>query len=709
MHNVTPTIDLQDPEIRKSIRAEQVRLLFAQGFTAFFGGVIASVATTLVLLGKADAAQLSLWFSSVLVCNVYLLVLVAIYKTRRPASDQLRYYELAYNIQAVLHGVSWGMLGPMVFSFDPNGLYSFALIVTMGMATGSIATTGSVLRAYMSYVLPVILPSSFVMLSQSHDSVFFTLGVLMWVYIAIMFTAGFNYHRSVRDSLLFRFHNQRLLQSLLDEKEKAEAANHAKSRFLANMSHEIRTPLTAIIGFSETLLDTRTTMEDRIDGIRSIIRNGSHLLQLINDILDLSKIEAGKLEVSRAQTQYLDVVSEIESFIGFSARNKGIVFECHYQYPLPATIITDRLRLKQILINLCSNAVKFTSKGGVYISVFYDHKSSAIRFVVKDTGIGLTPEQQQRLFQSFEQADSSTARKFGGTGLGLAISRRLATMLQGSIDVESVYGKGSSFTLTVATGPAEGVALVNEASAAGLSASNIDSVDDIVLQGNVLLVEDSLDNQRLFSLYLNRVGVALFIASDGQEAISLAKQQAIDLVLMDMQMPVMDGETALRELRAMGYSKPVIVLTANAMQEDRERAFRVGFDDFVAKPVRKQELIAALAKYLPRGQDAATSEPLHSTLLSENDDFADVVNQFIDELPGHLQFVDDAFRRRDWPAMKSRVHDLKGFGGSYGFHALTDIAKKTEFQIAKQDSAEVQASLVQLRALTARIQKGRSA
>jgi|GEM_PF-3638851 len=394
-----------------------------------------------------------------------------------------------------------------------------------------------------------------------------------------------DYQRGLEDKVAQRtFDLQTAKEHAVQLAHQAEAASRSKSRFLANMSHEIRTPLTAIVGFGETLLDTHTTVHERIDSINAIIRNGVHLQQIINDILDISKIEANKLDIERIDTNYLELLTEIDSIIGMQARHKGLVFEIHYRFPLPVRIVTDPLRLKQILINLCNNAIKFTKSGSVRVTVIYHADAKQMAFAVRDTGIGLTDEQRGRLFQAFEQADSSTTRKFGGTGLGLAISKRLAEMLGGNVTVESDPGQGSCFTVTVDAGLQKpGNALTC------LPATTKDVVKEVrsqLLSGEILLAEDTPDNQRLFSLYIKKAGSQLTIADNGKLAVEAALSRHFDLVLMDMQMPVMDGIEAVQTLRRAGYTQPIVALTANAMKEDQDKCFQAGCDGFLAKPVK---------------------------------------------------------------------------------------------------------------------------
>ncbi len=395
-------------------------------------------------------------------------------------------------------------------------------------------------------------------------------------------------------------------------KEEALAATQSKSEFLANMSHEIRTPMTAIMGFTENMLDPGLSDSDRLDAIYTVRRNGEHLLQLINDILDISKIEAGKLDVERVRCPIVQLVAEVESLMRVRVHAKKLLFNVEYIGPIPETIESDPLRLKQILVNLIGNAIKFTETGGVrlIIRLVDDASGPMIQLDVLDTGIGMTAEQVGKLFQPFTQADASTTRRFGGTGLGLMISKRLAGMLGGEITVSSEPGEGSLFRLTVATGPLEGVKMLKDPATAAMVRP--ETAVPTRLAGNelscrVLLAEDGPDNQRLICHVLERAGAKVTVVDNGKLAVGAAlaardEGHPFHVVLMDMQMPVMDGYEATRLLRKKGYAGPVIALTAHAMAGDQQKCIDAGCDDYGAKPIDRRKLIATIREWQRKGR-----------------------------------------------------------------------------------------------------------
>ncbi|WP_425614081.1 CHASE4 domain-containing protein [Anatilimnocola sp. NA78] len=398
----------------------------------------------------------------------------------------------------------------------------------------------------------------------------------------------------------------------------AEAANVSKSEFLANMSHEIRTPMTAILGFADLLLEDNEISkvpERRIAAARTIQRNGDHLLGILNDILDLSKVEAGKLTVDRIAYSPQAIVEEVLSLMRVRADGKGIVLQVTYETAIPATINTDPTRLRQILVNLVGNAIKFTEVGRVDLSIRLVPGESTLEFNVTDTGVGMTPAQREVLFQPFSQGDNSTSRKFGGTGLGLTISKRLAELLNGDVTiVESTPGVGTCLRLTIATGSLSGVEMIapdqlkqpDEA----YRESHKRSASEASLTGcRILLAEDGPDNQRLISYVLKKAGANVTLVENGQLAVSAALQAVDDqhpfhVILMDIQMPVLDGYGAVALLRAKGYRRPIVALTAHAMSGDRDKCLRFGCDDYATKPIDRNKLVAQIAALFQAEQRA---------------------------------------------------------------------------------------------------------
>ena len=401
----------------------------------------------------------------------------------------------------------------------------------------------------------------------------------------------------------------------------AEAANRAKTEFLANMSHEIRTPMTSILGYAELLRDEIVRAEVpgiRLEFVDAILHNAGHLLALLNNILDMSRIESGRLEVELVACSPWEIVSNAAAMMRAPAKAKGLTLSIEHRGPVPATIRTDPVRFQQVLVNLIGNAVKFTHHGGVHMLVRLDGDDPTgprLCLEVSDTGIGMTEETIGKLFDRFSQADTSTTRQYGGSGLGLAISKRLAEMLGGDIAVRSTPGRGSTFTLTIQTGPLDSVKMLSSLPPVSGADRPCKPPSKPGAGERILLAEDSADNQRIISLILAKAGFQVDLAENGRMACDKALQAArdgtpYDLILMDMQMPVMEGCEATRQLRAAGCTRPIVALTAHATVEDRQRCLEAGCDYYVTKPIDRDQLLLVTADCLgARDHSSSRSSP----------------------------------------------------------------------------------------------------
>jgi len=429
---------------------------------------------------------------------------------------------------------------------------------------------------------------------------------------------------AIRSDITGRKQSELELEVMMSElslaQQLADSANQAKSTFLANMSHEIRTPMTAILGFAENMLDPDQSESEKLSCVHTIRRNGEYLIGLINDILDLSKVEAGKMTVEKRKCHLCQIIAETMSLMRVRSDAKGLTFNIEYVGAVPETIMSDPTRLRQILINLIGNAIKFTENGGVRLVTRFVNDSDAqfLQFDVIDAGRGMTPEQVAKLFQPFTQADNSTTRKFGGTGLGLTISKRFAELLGGDIIVAaSELGVGSTFRATVVTGSLEGVTMLENPLSATVVEDSPTSIAQVVPSDlhdlRILLAEDGPDNQRLITFVLKKAGAEVTVVDNGKLALDAAlsardEGKPFDAILMDMQMPVMDGYEATGQLRNHDYCGPIIALTAHAMESDREQCIKAGCDDYATKPIDRKKLIETLQRHLvPAEVVSATS------------------------------------------------------------------------------------------------------
>ncbi|MBO9667840.1 MAG: response regulator [Bdellovibrio sp.] len=377
------------------------------------------------------------------------------------------------------------------------------------------------------------------------------------------------------------------LDANVSQRLMAENANQVKTLFLANMSHEIRTPLGIILGMTDILKDPQVSDQEKLKYLEIIEKTGRNLTRIINDILDITKVESGHLEIEPVDFPLRYFMDELESMMRIKATDGGNILKVESTDQRPLEIITDRNRLKQILVNLINNALKFTQKGEVKVT--YGSQGDKVVFEVSDTGIGIPENAQENLFQNFFQADSSSTRKYEGTGLGLVLSKKLARSLGGDVVLKnSVMGKGSVFQLII---PLKTIATVDPNK---LASPPVQTPLRSLENRTVLVVDDSFDNQMLIQHYLKKRGAVCDFAGNGNEAIVKAMANPYDIILMDMQMPIMDGYTATRKLREQNYQRPIVALTAHAMKEDRERCLKVGCNDYLTKPVEAEQLYRTL-------------------------------------------------------------------------------------------------------------------
>ena len=511
-------------------------------------------------------------------------------------------------------------------------------------------------------------------------------------------------------------------------KDDAESANRAKSEFLANMSHEIRTPMNAILGFTELLRRGHGRNErDAQKYLATIHSSGRHLLELINDILDLSKVEAGRFDLEKVRCAPHLVVREVLQVLGARAREKTIALEFEVQGEIPETIESDPGRLRQIVTNLVGNAVKFTDRGGVHLTMRLATDGDAPMLVVaiRDSGIGIANDKLEAVFDPFVQADTTVSRRFGGTGLGLAISRRFARALGGDIVAESTPGEGSTFTLTVPVGALAGVHMLRaeQAVPADDSVEPVAEVQRWIFpRRRVLVVDDGPENRELVRLVLEDLGLDVEEAENGLVGVQKTLAGAFDAVLMDIQMPELDGLSATRRLRDNGCKLPVVALTAHAMKGFETDMEAAGCTGWLVKPIdidRMTEVLAGLlggqraegavaaeatAAVVPIAPEPAPARAPIVSRLAGKPRLHGAVRMFAVRLPDQLAAMDAAIRDRDFAKLAMLAHSLKGAGGTVGFDEFTEPAVELELAATAAAADGIEAALARIRDIAGRIE-----
>lgn len=605
----------RDHPIEIRTRVELVRIAYRELAVGTWISTGTAAAFALVVATEAPSRKLVWWLAYMALTIGWRFWLARVFKpvASENAEGEQSPWGLRYVISTSLTAIGWGATSWLFPALhEPGALRMAHVLLVAGLATASLRMLLPLKKGSVIYVVVMVAPMA-VRYFVDADWSGTVLGLCLSYFMCYTIWAARHNHLTLSNALVARFEREALAVELQAEnvrrdsreaelqeaRERAESASRAKGEFLATISHEIRTPMNGVLGMLRVVRDTQLSTEQR-SYLKTASDSAESLLLLLNDVLDFSKIEAGRLELEHAPFPPGTTARAVGDLMLARARDKGLQFDLKIGDNLPGAIIGDATRLRQILVNLCSNAIKFTEKGRVELNVQCIERSASkavMQFAVTDTGIGIDSAALERLFRPFTQADTSMSRRYGGTGLGLAISMRLAQAMGGAIQVQSAINQGSTFRLLL---PCK----LPEMSAPNMPTEAPRFVTP-TLNGRVLVVEDDSVNRQVIDLFLKKMNITPTFAPDGEIAIATATSETFDVVLMDCQLPGIDGMEATRQIRAKLAGKPltIIALTANASTHVREACLAAGMDDFLSKPVRFELLAEVLQRNLPAAAD----------------------------------------------------------------------------------------------------------
>jgi signal transduction histidine kinase/CheY-like chemotaxis protein/HPt (histidine-containing phosphotransfer) domain-containing protein len=710
-----------EPQVRAELLATVARLIPLQLLMTPGGGLLLSF----LVWRFNPPLRVGAWFTALCLVTLGRYLLIRAYRRAQPSPDQAGTWARLFVLGAFVAGCVWGMTGTVLLPPEGSPARVAVLISIVGITSIALHDLAPLRGAYAALTLPILLPFG-VLVAVRPGAGDWLLGFCAMVYVAFVVAGARNVERQYAKS-------QRLRLEVLRLAAEREEANRAKSQFMAAMSHEIRTPLAGMLGLADLVLD-RELGPDQRRRLSQLRRSGEHLVAIINDILDFSKIDSERLELEAVDFDLRSASGEVVELFRASAEAKGLVLRFDVATGVPAFVRGDPVRLRQVLGNLIGNAVKFTERGEVTarVGALSGSDESAdsgatdlpsvqdlvVTFEVSDTGIGIPSEDCDRVFDAFAQADNSHARKYGGTGLGLSIARRLVALMGGDIGVESAPGKGSTFRFSVRLGVAE-----SPPSSRGEPVSVEPTTQ---LRGRVLLAEDNAVNREVASAMLESVGLGVDTAEDGRQAVERAATQRFDVVLMDCQMPGMDGFEAARRIReheeVSGDSArvPIIALTAYALSGDRDRCFASGMDDYLTKPFRREDLHSTLARWLSRKPGEAAPEPVASrggshagasvdvSGLGSIDDAAlvrlyeidrgagemarRIINLYLATSPDEVAALRAAVARQECVKAAGHAHALKSASANVGATRLAEALRAVEQAARAGDLASLEAA-----------------
>ncbi len=714
--------------INPAIHARQTALLYRNGALGQLFTVLAAIPTAYLGYISRPGAIILLWLLLMVVLSFFRYRLAQRYRAAQPPESDAVIWSKHYVRLVAVQAVMW-LAGGGAIMWDNTDSYRFLVnLVLVGMVAGAVPVLSGVQGAFRAFALPMIIGASVITFANASAPVHYVLGVVLLVFLGGVSRSADYFGEMLLESITVELEKSYLVR-------KAEAAVRAKSEFLANVSHEIRTPMNSILGMAQLAFKAEQNPRQR-EYLRKIQLSGEHLLSIIDDILDISKIDAGKLTIEVVDFELAKVMENLATLVAGKAEAKNLKLVFDIDPAVPAFLRGDPLRLCQVLTNLANNAIKFTEQGEVIVRVKRVEKDdSLVRFEVQDTGIGMSRDEIAVLFQAFQQTDSSTTRKYGGTGLGLVICRQLVEMMaDGKIGVESFPEKGSTFWFTVRL--PEGMQLIPQQPEPQVqeAAKNESGVLRKIRGARILLVDDNAFNLEVATDFLLSAGAVVTTGSNGKEAIDLLHQQHFDCVLMDVQMPEMDGVEAVKQIRRDPAIDDVrvIAMTASASREDKRQYLSAGMDDVIIKPFKYQTLFTTLAKWLPRkvsgdedgaggqGGQARIADEAKPKLAGHPDiidlsvladltgtdhkKLGEIARRFVISVHHDMEAIEAALERKDLSALGALGHHSKSPARMVGAIGFANLCQALEDNARGGDLDRARDIVAQLRVLPAQIE-----
>lgn len=690
MNDSAQAIDNTNTRIEHKLKFEFVRAFLSMGPISVAADIFIASLVLYFAWSEVHLPALLFAYTILIVLNIQLFFTYLSYK-KTPAHEQEddNWYRKT-RILTLTHGAGWGIFSATAFFATNSQGFIYIMLILLTLTISAVPVLSQLFTLFVARTLLMLTPTA--ILVQVFDR--FDYPTLIYAFqvsfpLLVLILGYLQFLRSTSAAKL-DFQKETMLKALDREIEErkgfelnlrkavreAEEANAAKSRFLASISHEIRTPLTAIRSLSE-LIHNSETLDPALKKPAEIIRRNSHHLNaIINDVLDMAKVQSGKLSVEKQLCNIPRIIMEICEDFKILSQEKGLEFSTEFDFPLPIAALSDPTRIRQIVFNLLNNALKFTQQGSIKVRTQYTEENRQLSIQVIDTGIGLSQAQLKRIFNPFEQAEDDTSRQFGGTGLGLSISKELAHMLNGDIDVTSKEKQGSCFNLTITLNDVPNDTMAHSLSDLAGQSQESAPTEQLQLEGRVLVAEDNKDIRFIICTMLNRIGLNTEEVTNGKQAIASVMSNHYDLILMDMNMPEMDGITATELLREQGMTTPIIGITANVDSDETKRYWDAGIDDYILKPLDIDSFYKTLSTFLPnKGHDYI--DQMDKEIYEE---FSDL---FINSLKDAIREMKVSIESEDHEAVYRIAHDIKGQAKAYHYGELVELAEKLE-TLAKQ-------------------------